>query len=285
MKKENFGAPIKSYQLEEESEEEDEDEYNDNPEKYIEKILKSKKEIQENPNFIESQFNTDYRDTLNAFEIITPNVKQLFNVCALPVKQVSNPAYTEIKHLITKFIKEVNKTVKHKVSNEISCGNWIDNMPQKEVKSGWDKQQEALGLLSSIYKKPAKKSSIKLIKVDHAEKYETEKEIRYSLFLIVQKKGVYDQMVIKVNFVVNTDDENLDRDFFNKNKNSHYTTVNIEEISVIGYLTKNNFGERTTKDNFYNFDSITDGKMFSQEEIIKELNKKKAEYAEETRDY
>ena len=154
-------------------------------------------------------------------------------------------------------------------------------MPQQKIESGWDKQQKALGLPTSIYNEPAKKAPIKLIRIDHAEKYETEKEIRYSLFLIIQKLNVQDQLVIKVNFVVDKNDINIDRDFFANKKNEYSTTIGIEEISIIGFLTKNNFGERTDRDNFYNFEAITDGKMFSQEQIINELNKKKAEYAQE----
>jgi hypothetical protein len=256
----------------------------ENPAKYIDIILNSKNKgsnIKVNPHYVEAMWHTDYRDVQNSFELITPNKKQLFNLCALPVDQVSEVPITDTRYLVTKFIKEVNKTVKNKVSDTLSANTWIDNMPQERVKSGWDKQQEALGLPTSIYNEPAKKAPIKLVKIDHAEKYETEKEIRYSLFLIIQKTNAKDQLVVKINFVVDKTDANLDRDFFSTTKNSFKTTVLIEEISIIGYLTLNDFGERTPKDDFYQFDAITDGKMFSQEQIIKELNKKKSEYAAE----
>jgi hypothetical protein len=256
----------------------------DNPEKYIDIILKSKgtqSNIKVNEHYVEAMWHTDYRDIQNAFELITPNNKQLFNLCALPVEQVSEVPITDTRYLVTKFIKEVNKTVKNKVSDTLSANTWIDNMPQEKIKSGWDKQQEALGLPPSIYNEPAKKAPIKLVKIDHAEKYETEKEIRYSLFLIIQKKNAKDQLVVKINFVVDKNDINMDRDFFSKSKNSFKTTVLIEEISIIGYLTTNDFGERTKQDDFYKFDAITDGRMFSQEQIIKELNRKKSEYAAE----
>lgn len=254
--------------------------------KYLDIILKAKyggknKKIKVNEHFVEAQWHTDYRDTQNAFDLVVPNRKQLFNLCALPVDQVSEVPEKDTRYLVGKFIKEINFTVKNKVSNELASTSWIDNMPQKQVESGWDKQQKALGLPTSIYKEPAKKAPIKLIKIDHAEKYETEKEIRYSLFLIIQKKHVKDQLVIKVNFVVDKNDVNMDRDFFSTKKDSFRTTVMIEEISIIGFLTKNNFGERTSQDDFYQFDAITDGRMFSQEQIITELNKKKAEYAKE----
>jgi hypothetical protein len=257
--------------------------------KYLDIILKAKysgknKKIKVNDHFIEHQWHTDYRDTQNAFEMVVPNRKQLFNLGALPVEQVSEIPQKDAKYLVHKFIKEINKTIKNKVSNELSSTSWMDNMPQQKIESGWDKQQKALGLPTSIYKEPAKKAPIKLIKIDHAEKYETEKEIRYTLFLIIQKKHVKDQLVIKVNFVVDKNDVNMDRDFFAKDKGSFRTNVMIEEISVIGFLTKNEFGKRTRQDDFYKFDNITDGRMFSQEQIIKELNRKKAEYAKEMQD-
>lgn len=270
-----------------EDDEDCDDKYNDeNIDKYLDIIIKAKyggknKKIKVNQNFVENQWHTDYRDTQNAFEIVVPNRKQLFNLCALPVDQACEVPEKDTRYLVSKFIKEINKTVKNKVSNELSATSWIDNMPQKQFESGWDKQQKALGLPTSIFKEPAKKAPIKLVKIDHAEKYETEKEIRYSLFLIIQKKNVQDQLVIKVNFVVDKNDVNMDRDFFSSGKDSFRTTVMLEEISIIGFLTTNKFGERTRQDDFYQFDAITDGKMFSQEQIITELNKKKAEYAEE----
>jgi hypothetical protein len=263
------------------------DKYDDKKvDKYLDIILKAKyggknKKIKVNEYFIENQWHTDYRDTQNAFDLVVPNRKQLFNLCALPVDQVSEVSEKDTKYLVSKFIKEINKTVKNKVSDELATTSWIDNMPQKKVESGWDKQQKALGLPTSIYNEPAKKAPIKLVKIDHAEKYETEKEVRYSLFLIIQKKHVKDQLVIKVNFVVDKNDVNMDRDFFASDKDSFRTTVMIEEISILGFLTKNQFGERTKRDDFYQFDAITDGRMFSQEQIIKELNRKKAEYAKE----
>lgn len=295
-----FGIPLISAQQEQykpiressqqyaKYEEEDcDDKYDDKKvDKYLDIILKAKyggknKKIKVNEEFIENQWHTDYRDTQNAFDMVVPNKKQLFNLCALPIDQVSEVPEKDTRYLVSKFIKEINKTVKNKVSDELATTSWIDNMPQKKIESGWEKQQRALGLPTSIFKEPAKKAPIKLVKIDHAEKYETEKEIRYSLFLIIQKKHVKDQLVIKVNFVVDKNDVNMDRDFFSSDKGSFATTVMIEEISIIGFLTKNEFGERTRQDDFYQFDAITDGRMFSQEQIIKELNRKKAEYAQE----
>lgn len=255
--------------------------------KYLNVILKSKhnnkkynRDVNVNEHFVENQWHTDYRDTMNAFSLVVPNVKQLFNLCALPVDQISEVDEKDTLYLVQKFIKEINSIVKNKVSGELGSTSWIDNMPQQKIESGWDRQQKALGLPTSVYKDPAKKAPISLVKIDHSEKYETEKEIRYSLFLIVQKKHVQDQLVIKVNFVLDKTDPNLDRDFFS-DKNKYKTNIMIEEISIIGYLTKNKFGERTQRDDFYQFDTITDGKMFSQEQLMKELNKKKAEYAKE----
>lgn len=248
--------------------------------KYIDKILQSKhKKVDVNPNFIEIQFHQDYRDTSNAFILMSPNQKEIFNKGDLPIK-IDEPSYDETKKIVKKFIKEVNRTVKYHVSSEDGLKNWQNHMTDKKFKSGWDKQQEALGLPTSIYLDPAEKASIKLIKLDHAEKHETDDEIKYVVFLIIQKKNVNDQMLVRVSFVVEKRDLNLDREFFSK-KNSYETSVKIEEIFIIGFLTKQNTKVKTKREKFYKFDTISDGRMFSRKDIIKELNKKRKEYEKE----
>ena len=256
------------------------DEYED-PTKYVDMILKSKNKPKVNSYFSEMQFNSDYRDTMNAFELLIPNQRQIFNKGDLPITNVEQPSKTEIKDLITGFIKEVNKTIKNHVGNEISLNGWNSNLPEKKFESGWDKQQKSLGLPPSIYTDPAPKSAIKLIKLDHAEKFETDDEIKFVVILIIQKKNVKDQMVCRVSFIVSKTDWNLDREFFDKKKNTYDTVVKLENAEIIGYMTNNDFGKKSSQEKFYNFDGISDGRMFSQKDITKELNKKKRLYDEE----
>jgi len=256
------------------------DEYED-PSKFVDMILKAKSNPKVNPHFNEIQFHTDYRDTMNAFELLIPTQRQIFNRGNLPIISNEQPSKTEINDLIIGFIKEVNRTIKNHVSNELTLNGWANNMPEKKAETGWDKQQKELGLPSSIYTDPAPKSAIRLIKLDYAEKMETDDEIKFVIVLIIQKKNVKDQMVCKVSFVVMKSDWNLDREFFDKKKNNYNTVVKLENAEIIGYMTHNNFGKKSNKENYYNFDSVdkmTDGQMFSQKDIIKELNKKRKQY-------
>jgi hypothetical protein len=88
-------------------------------------------------------------------------------------------------------------------------------------------------------------------------------------------------MVVKVSFVIDRSDLNLEREFFSKDKNNYETVVKIEEISVLGFLTNNSFGTKSSRDKYYNFDKIDDGKMFRDDDIIHMLNDKKKKYAAE----
>jgi hypothetical protein len=239
--------------------------------KRIRRKPKKSKKCKLNPYFQEVQFHTDYQDTLAAFQKLAPNQKQLFNRSDSPITKVSNGNNTETKNLIKNFIKSLNNTLDSCVSSGIKIN----------AKSGWEKQQEKLGLPGSLYVKPAEKSHVRLVKIDRVEKYEICDEIRFSVFLTLKKENVSDQMVIKVNFFVDKKDYNSDRNFFKK-KRSKETNVVIEEIFIIGFLTKDSFGKPSVKSDYTKFnENITDGRMFSQEEIIKQLNEKRRQYEKE----
>jgi hypothetical protein len=246
--------------------------------KYIDLILKSKKKQVTNPYVIDSHFHNDYRDTLNAFQMLVPNQRQLFNRGDLPIINVSTPSNSEIKPLLKNFIKEANKVLDNNVADELHVRDWKNNYGEKEHDRGWDKQQEKLGLPGSIYTDPAKKAHIKLVKVNHSERRETEDEIQYIIFAVVQKVNVKDQMVVKVSFHIDKQDHNIERDFFAKGKNSYETLVKIEEVFVDGFLTKTSFGKHSIKAKYYDYGGITDGRMFSQEDIMREINKKRKQY-------
>lgn len=251
--------------------------------KYIDRILKAKTKGAINPNFLEMQFHGDYKDTLTAFNNIVPCQKQLFNRSNLPVTTIE-PNINEIKQLIVSFINEVNKNIKNQDDNQISGVGWNDFKPENKIKSGWDKQQEALGLPTSIYKDGAERAPIKLIKIDHLEKYETDDETRHVTYLIIQKKNVSDQMVIRVSFVIDRNDLNMDREFFDSEKNFYETVVKIEEIFVVGFLSVTGKSKGSRHD-FYNFESIKNEELIADKDIVLELNKKKKEYMNEIDGY
>jgi hypothetical protein len=256
--------------------------------KYIDMIKKSKEENNENneineinPYFMESQFHNDYRDTLDAFVLLIPNQRQLFNRSDLPIINVSTPTKNEIFPLAKNFVKEVNKVLDKNVVDNYAVRNWKSDMAEKPFKSGWEKQQEKLGLPGSIYNAPANKEPIKLIRIDHSERFETEDEIRYVAFLIIQKPSAKDQLLIKVSFQIDKQDINLDREFFEKGKKGVETLIKIEEVFVMGFLTKHSFGKHSVKSEYYDFNGITDGRIFSQKQILEELNKKRKQYESE----
>lgn len=263
------------------NEEQNEDYIVDDPKKYIDRLLKANKRTPINPYFSETQYHDDYRDTINAFILIVPNQRIIFNRSENPITSETTPPIREVKRLIGSFIKEVNSIVENKVQSETSLNGWNDAMPQKPIKSGWDKQQEQLGLPTSIYTNPSGKKPIKLIKIAGLEKYTTDDQIRYVANLIVKKKHVNDQMVLRVSFVLDTSDVNLDREFFDEEKSVYETAVQIEEIFVQGFMTKDSFGEQTSLQQLYNYDGINNDGIMRDEHILDQLLKKKKMYEKE----
>lgn len=251
---------------------------------YITEVLSQEQGIRINDFFEEKQFHTDYRDTTDAFTLMIPNRKALFNTGDLPARFIKGKPQ-EVQELVTKFITEINKLVKNTIHDFQTPNNWHNSMPQqfKKYNSGWDKQLQELGLPPTIYNEPAKKAPIKLIKIDHVEKYETDTEVKYVIFIILQKKGIknIDQMVVRLSLIINQTDINLDRDFFETNQNTYETNVQIEEIFIIGFLTHKNYGKTSVREDWYNFDGIDDGKMFSQKDIMDQLIKKKKSLEQE----
>lgn len=273
--KEDFKPEFQEYQ---------EDEYSTNIEdanKYIDRLLKTKTKPTINKNFVEMQFHNDYKDTLTAFNNIVPCQSQMFNKSNLPVTAIE-PNINEVKQLIVSFINEVNKNIKHQTGDdEISPIGWNDFKPEKKIESGWDRQQKALGLPTSVYKDGASKAPIKLVKIDHLEKYETDDETRHVTYLIIQKKNVDDQMVIRVSFVIDRNDLNIDREFFDSEKNFYETVVKIEEVFVVGFMSNSGKKCDGARQDFYNFETIDNSEMLSDKDIIVALNKKKREYMNE----
>jgi hypothetical protein len=253
--------------------------------KYIDQILKHKQKIKVNPYLQEMQFHNDYRDTQNAIILLVPNQKQLFNRSNLPVINVSTPTNNEILPLVKNFINEMNRVLDQNVADEYAVRDWKNAAGEKDYKSGWDKQQEKLGLPGSIFNKPCGKEAVKLIKVEHSERRETEDEIQYVVFMVLQKPSAKDQMLLKATFHIDKQDINLERDFFAKGKNQIETLIRIEEVFVIGFLTKHSFGKQSIRTEYYDYGGITNGRMFSQKQIMEELNRKRKQYEVEAAVY
>ena len=240
-----------------------------------------------NPNFLELQFHNDYRDVITAVNLLAAQ-KQLFNTSDKPLV-TTKPDIRKIKKLVKYFINEVNKSIDTQVTDTLNVNSgWDEFVPQKTIQSGWDKQMKELGIPNTLYNEPAGKSKIKLLKIDFYYALETEDDMRITCFIIVQKrnKDVKDQMLIRINFWFDRRDINEDRNFFddevNPNKNQNLELV-IEEIFIIGYLTDITRGVRSKRENFYNYEGITDNDgMMNQKEILRQLMQKHKDRALET---
>lgn len=223
-----------------------------------------------NIEFINVQYHQDYNDTITAINNLTPQ-KELFNLSFLPVKETV-PEPGTVTELVNLFMTKMNNEVKSNVSEFLHVNSgWGDMGKRKRIKSGFEEQMEELGLPGNLYNEPASKSAISLISIDKAEQYTTDTQIRFTVYLIVQKHNVKDQMVLKVQFFMERNDEKEDREnFFNKKiydnmsdlnkKNSGDNignqTVIIEQVFTPGYLT----GAATSKtnaDRFYDYGKIT----------------------------
>lgn len=213
--------------------------------------------------FTEGMFHSDYMDIITAFNNLSPNQRQVFNIDNQPSK-VSNVSPNIVGDIVDNFIGRVNEYVKESVPTvrNPSCG-WDEPVPDPNVKSGWDKIQESLGLPGSIYDKFAGQSTLHLIGIQKVTKYETDKEIKYECILIVQKEGVSDQLVVKADFVLT---KGL------KNPQIH---VVIEFINIMGFLSVNGMSnDRLEADDFYNFKHLEKNNMTASNTIMRELLKK-----------
>ncbi len=247
--------------------------------------------IKRNNDFVEMQYHKDYNDTITAINNLTPQ-KELFNMGFLPVKE-STPDENNVMDLVELFMEKVNGEVKNNVSEYLHTNSgWSDMGKRRREKSGFEQTMEELGLPGSLYNESAAKAPIKLVAIDKAEQFNTDDQIRFIIYLIVQKENVKDQMVLKVHFFMEKEDlksgGDSQRDFFEKNledavKNSNEKNqlAIIEQIFTVGYLT--NDSEKKTKMNkFHDYSNIkkSDGTM-DQEKVIKLMLRKHKDRADE----
>ena len=104
--------------------------------------------------------------------------------------------------------------------------------------------------------------------------------------MILQKKNVKDQMLVRVNFVLTKNDVDLEREFFKKGKDSYETSVLIEEIHVLGFMIRKNTDRpKTARQTLYDFEGLDDGRLISEKEVIRQLKNKRKEIQENYRSY
>lgn len=225
--------------------------------------LQKLQKIPSNRIFTEAQFHSDYMDIITAFNNLSPNQRQVFNIDNQE-SDVTDIDSSEVKNLVSNFITNVNRYVKTSVptTRTPSCG-WDESVPDPNIKSGWDKVQESLGLPGSIYDKFAGQSQLNLVNIQNVTKYETDKEIKYKCIIVVQKSNVSDQLIVNVSFVMT------------KGLSNQKIHVVIESITIVGFLSVNGMGnERTEADDMYNFQNLEKDNMTPSNTILKELMKK-----------
>ncbi len=255
-----------------------------NDQSYLDKLLEYTKNINSTnysvlPYFVEMQFHNDYKDVITAFDIICESGRPVFNRSSEPVK------FTPLENkqgdqMVEVFINQLNTVMKDKIKDIVSMENgWQNIQENPSVESGWEKQMKKLGVPSNIYDKGTKKAVIRLIKVDKVDMFETDSQIKYDIYCIIQKDGSYDQMVIKVSFIMDRNDMNEDRNFFNDN-NTVDLNVHVESIFVVGYMTNHSYGSqnKNVRQDFYTFENIEKNGMMDDAEVIKQLKKKYLDY-------
>jgi hypothetical protein len=245
-----------------------------------------------NDEFIEMQYHKDYADTITAINNLTPQ-KELFNMGFLPVKQVT-PNQKNINELVDLFMKKLNNEITTNVQEYLHTNSgWSDMGKRRREKSGFEEQMEELGLPGTMYNEPAAKACANLIRIDKSEQFNTEDQIRFIAYLIIQKPNVQDQMVLKVQFFLEREDLKAGGDhrerFFEKGlEDSTPITdqvVIIEQVFTLGYLT-NQTQKKTKMDKFHDYSDIqrSDGTI-NQEKVIKMMLNKHKERADELKSF
>jgi len=229
-----------------------------------------------NSEFVEVQYNKDYNDTINAIDNLTTQ-KELFNESCLPVVD-TKPDKKIVKQLIEWFIDKMNYEIKHNVKEHITKNSgWTEMGILPNIKSGSEKQLEYLGI-PQLYNEPANKMEVKLISIDKAEQYSTETQIRFIVYIVIQKLNVREQMVLKILFFMERDVDDK-HNFFTKelqNKTNH--SVKIEQIFVLGYLTGST---KKIKSDNSDYNVLQKSGVTDQKTIIKIMLEKQKEREKE----
>jgi hypothetical protein len=107
--------------------------------------LKSKKNINIKPYFVDMRVHNDYRDTITAFNNVAPDQRPIFNRSVLPVKQIdANPQ--QVKPLVKSFIKRVNDEIRYNITdNQEENSGWDELAPEKK-EDGWNDYMNNLSI-------------------------------------------------------------------------------------------------------------------------------------------
>lgn len=232
------------------------------------------------PYFIEMQFHNDYKDVITAFDKMTEfGGRPVFNRSSQPVDYISMNKMDGYK-LLFPFVSELNSVLINKIKDVVDLENGWNNIQENPtVENGWEKQQKKLGLPGSIYDKGAGKSKVQIITVDKVDRFETDTQIKYDVYAIIQKDNSLDQMVIRISLLMDRRDLNEDRNFFKDDKTVDLN-IHLESIFIVGFMTSHSYGSqnKNTRQDFYTFENIEKNGMMDQEEIIKQLKKKYLDY-------
>lgn len=214
--------------------------------------------------FTDAKFHIGYVDVINAFNNLAPNQRQIFNINNVPCKVTNDYNNKEITEMLNDFVESVNKDIKVNVMSVHSVNSgWDEQVFEPEIKSGWDKVQESLGLPATLYQRPAVKTHVSLDGFSNVVKYETENEIKYDVRIVLSKEKIKDKLVIKGSFVIV------------KGILGNEARVLIETLDILGFLTSQGMGtDRIDLDNYYYFDSLEKNNMLTGKTIEKELMKK-----------
>jgi len=253
--------------------------------------------------FMQTQFNDSYRDVLTAFFTLSPDQKTFFNLQSLPVitttYKIDNNVPVEFIKLITHFVSNLNEQI-NKLPDSYDIVNTYNNyLPltsqmNKYVKDkGINKFYKSIGVNYNLYADTPPNSPVELIQILKLTREYTEAETKYVVTMVLKKilKSVSDQIQITVHFITKNDPLDGYNLFDNTKTPQNINSVQnvaIEFIFVDGFFT-NDFNvdydavetQNTKKvsnidgdDKFYSFDALNQNNMLSDNEIIKEFNKK-----------
>jgi len=249
--------------------------------------MKKENNIMLNTEFIEDQFHLDYQDQITAFNRIAKQ-KELFNLSFLPVTQTT--VDPDIAHSLAKMlIKKINQVNRDEVPEYLNRDSkWTDQGLVQKKKSGWDRQMNRLGLPSSLYNEPVGKKRLRLIDLQKTEQYETSDQLRFVLWMIVQKKDVVDQLVVRINMMMNKNNDQNPDNFFSKDlveRTHEIKDVVVEQIFIVGYLT-NNAEKKTKMNRFHDYGVVENEYGFiDQEKVLKIMKKKHKEREKEMKSF
>ncbi|ARF09425.1 hypothetical protein Indivirus_1_48 [Indivirus ILV1] len=229
-----------------------------------------------NHNLLDIQWHNDYRDVQDGIQNLVADRRQRFNLANIPLIY-SEPETDEVKVLVNDFIYVLNDNIRSRVPRERNPNSgWDEAVPDPNIKSGWEKSQESLGLPTSLYQNPAPKSIVRLISIEYVQKYETDDEIKYSVVMVLQKENVDDQMVVQASFVQDKRPLTDENNFFITTKVD--MKIIIEDVYIKGFLSNDGpdagILAAADKEKFYDFDTMEINNMTDPKEIQRILMEK-----------